>query len=172
MYTCFNQGSSNTVQGLHQEKVEKAKRLRGQGCLICWRIDPNTPPPTLNLVDDVKYLLSIKFSQILFSSCRQKVKNVPVNQKPWRPYLFSDRPEKKQHKVNRGLLVFAPCHASSNSIQRLQRNNRTWLSQSEARATVFIFRSATKHDLVIGHWVLASWKVWSTLIKLENSPIE
>ena len=79
---------------------------------------------------------------------------------------------KKKHEVSRGLSVFASCHASSNSIQRLLRNNRTWLSQSEARATVFIFRSATKHDLVIGHWVLASWKVWSTLIELENSPIE
>ena len=51
------------------------------------------PPPTFNLVDDVNYLLSIKFSQIPFSGCRQKVKNVSVNLRPWRPYLFSDRPE-------------------------------------------------------------------------------
>ena len=50
-----------------------------------------SPLPTLNLVEDVEYLLSIKFSQILFSSCRPKVKNVSVNQRPWRPYLFSDR---------------------------------------------------------------------------------
>ena len=45
MYTCTNQGSSNTVQRLHQGKVEKAKRLRGQGCHPWRRIGPNTPPP-------------------------------------------------------------------------------------------------------------------------------
>ena len=115
------------------------------------------------------YFLS---SLVIFRSAvaDKKVKNVSVNQRLWRPYFFSDRP--KKHKLRRGLLVVASCHASSNSIQRLQRNNRTCLSQLEARATVFIFRSATIHDLVKGHWVLASCKVRSTLIELESSPFE
>ena len=49
MFTCFNQGSSNTVQGCTKEKSKKAKRLRCQGCHLWWRIDPNNPPPPPHL---------------------------------------------------------------------------------------------------------------------------
>ena len=98
MYTCFNQSSSNTVRGCTKEKSKKALGATEVRDAIfddeMTRTPPPPPPPqTFNLVDDVNYLLSIKFSQIPFSGCRQKVKNVSVNLRPWRPYLFSDRPE-------------------------------------------------------------------------------
>ena len=47
-----------------------------------------------NMVKGVKFLLPVKFWQILFSEFREEVENVSANQKPRRPFLFSDWPEK------------------------------------------------------------------------------
>ena len=44
---------------------------------------------------------------------------------------------------------------SLNSVQRLQRRSRKYLSQSKARAAILFFRSARK-TLYSGHWDLAS----------------
>ena len=49
-----------------------------------------------NMVDDVEFLLPVKFQQIPFSGFREKDENVPVNQRPGRPSCFSDRLKKSQ----------------------------------------------------------------------------
>ena len=54
-----------------------------------------------NLVEDVEFLLPVKFRWILFSGFRGEVENVSANQRPGRPSCFSDRPEKK-NKLGRG----------------------------------------------------------------------
>ena len=52
------------------------------------------------LVENVEYVPPFKF-RFSFSRCREEVKNVPVNQNPVWPSLFSDWPE-KPHKLGRG----------------------------------------------------------------------
>ena len=50
--------------------------------------------------EDVEILLPIKFRWIPFSCFRGEVENVSANQRPGRPFCFSDRPEKR--KLGRG----------------------------------------------------------------------
>ena len=95
-----------------------------------------------NLVEGVEILLPIKFCWILFSGFRGKVENVSANQRPGRPFGFSDRPEK--YKLGRGRWDLASYKVSLNSVQRFQRKSRKCLSQSEARAAIWFFRSARK----------------------------
>ena len=71
-------------------------------------------------------------------------------------FLFTDQP--KKYKIGRGRWVPASCQVSLNSVQRFQRRNRKYLSQSEPRAAILFFRSARKHKLGRGHWDLASLK--------------
>ena len=57
-------------------------------------------------------------------------------------HLVLDRPEK--HKLGRGHWDLASCQVSLNSVQRFQRRSRKCLSQSEARAAIWLFWSARK----------------------------
>ena len=75
----------------------------------------------------------------------EKSKNVSANQRPGRPSCFSDRPEK--HKLGRGRWDLASCQVSLNSVQRFQRRSWKCLSQSEARAAIFLYRSARKTQI-------------------------
>ena len=63
-----------------------------------------------------------------FSDGRWEIENVSSNQRPGRPSLFSDRPEK--HKQGRGRCDLVSCQVSLNSIPRLQKSSRKCLSQS------------------------------------------
>ena len=65
-----------------------------------------------------------------------------LKNRPGRPLLFTDRPEK--HKLGRGRWELASCKVSLNSIQRFQRKSKKCLSQSEARAAILFFWSARK----------------------------
>ena len=46
-----------------------------------------------NLVEDIEFLLIVKFRWNLFSGFRGKVENVSANQRPGGHLCFSDRPE-------------------------------------------------------------------------------
>ena len=104
---------------LFTDRPEKHKLGRG-----CWDLAP------------------VKLRWIPFSGFRGEVENVSANQRPGRPSCFSDRPEK--HKFGRGRWDLASCQVSLNSLQRFQGRSRKWLSQSEARAAIFFYRSARK----------------------------
>ena len=69
---------------------------RGQGGHLVFPIGSKNT----NLVEGVEILLPIKFWRILFSGFRGEVDNVSANQRPERPFCFSDWPEK--HKLGRG----------------------------------------------------------------------
>ena len=112
--------------------------IRGQGGHIVFSISPKNT----NLVEGLEILLPIKFRWIPFSGFRGEVKNVSANQRPGRPFCFSDRPEK--HKLGRRRWDLASCQVSLNSVQRLQRRSWKCLSQSEARAAILFFWSARK----------------------------
>ena len=109
----------------------------GQGGHFCLLIGPKNTNPE----EDVEILLPVKFCWIPFSGFRE-VENVSANQRPGRPSCISDRPEK--HKLGRGRWDLASCQVSLNSVQRFQRRSRKCLSQSEARAAIFFYRSARK----------------------------
>ena len=47
------------------------------------------------------YLRPVKFRQISFSGCKVEVENVSANQRPGRPSLFFDRPEKHNRGTGR-----------------------------------------------------------------------
>ena len=70
--------------------------IRGQVGHLVFRIGPTNT----NMVEDVEILLPVKFHLIPFSGFRGEVKNVSANQRPGRPFSFSDRPEK--YKLDRG----------------------------------------------------------------------
>ena len=71
--------------------------IRGQGGHLVFLIGPKK---NTNLVKGVEILLLVKFGGIPFSGFRGEVENVSANQRPGRPFCFSDRPEK--HKLCRG----------------------------------------------------------------------
>ena len=77
-----------------------------------------------------------------FSGFIGEVENVSANQRPGRPFCFSDRP--KKHKLGRGHWDLASRQVSLNSVQRFQRRSKKCLIQSEARAAILFFRSAQK----------------------------
>ena len=64
-------------------------------------------PKNTNLYEDIEILLPVKFRWILFKGFRGEVKIVSANQRPRRPYCFSDLPEK--HKLCRGRWDLASC---------------------------------------------------------------
>ena len=111
-----------------------------------------------NLVEGVEILLPIKFCWILFSGFRE-VENVSANQRPGRPFDFSDRPEK--HKLGRGRWDLASYQVSLNSVQQFQRRSRKCLSQSEARRQSCFSDRPEKHKLGRGRWDLSSCQVSS-----------
>ena len=96
-------------------------------------------PKNTNLVEGVEILLPVKFFWIPFFGFRGEVENVSANQRPGRPFCFSDRPEKQ--KLGRGRWDLASYQVSINSIQRFQRRSRKCLSQSEAN---LFYRSTRK----------------------------
>ena len=112
--------------------------IRGQGGHFVFLISPKNT----NLVEGVEILLPIKFRWIPISGFRGEVENVSANQRPGRPFSFSDRPQK--HKLGRRRWDLASCQVSLNSVQRLQRRSWKCLSQSEARAAILFFWSAQK----------------------------
>ena len=99
-------------------------------------------PEITNLVEDTKILLPLNFCWIPFSGFRGEVKNVSANQKPGRPFCFSDWP--KKHKLGKGRWDLAFYQVSLNSVQQFQRRSRKCLSQSETRAAILFLRSALK----------------------------
>ena len=70
--------------------------IRGQGGHFVFPIGPKNT----NLVEGFETLLPVKFRLIPFSRFRGEVENVSANQRPGRPFCFSDQPEK--HKLGRG----------------------------------------------------------------------
>ena len=114
-----------------------------------WSAKKNT-----NCVEDVEILLPDKFRWIPFSGFREEVENVSANQRPGRPFSFSDRPEKP--KLGRRHWYLLSCQVLLNSVKRFQRRSRTCLSESEAEAAILFFRSSQKHKLGRRCWVLAS----------------
>ena len=76
-----------------------------------------------------------------FDGFIEAVENISANQRPGRPFWFSDKPEK--HRLGRGWwdLSVASWQISLNSIHWLQRISIKCLSQSEARAVILVFFS-------------------------------
>ena len=85
-------------------KSKLYKPIRGQ------RGHLGFPPinTTCNLVEDVEILLPVKSHGIPLSSCRDKVEIVSANHMPGRPYCFSDRLEKKNHKPAKDVKILLP----------------------------------------------------------------
>ena len=141
--------------------------IRGQGGHLVFPIGlKNT-----NLVEGVEILLPIKFRWIPFSGFRGEVENVSANQRPGRPFCFSDRPEK--HKLGRGCWYLASCQVSLNSVQRFQKRRRKCLSRSEARAAILFFPIGPKNtNLVEGVEILLPvkfrWILFSGFREVEN----
>ena len=88
--------------------------IRGQGGHLVFLIGPKNT----HMVEDVEFLLPVKFHWIPLSGFSGEVKNVSANQRPGRPSCFSDRPEK--HNLGRGRWDLASCQVSLNSIKRFQ----------------------------------------------------
>ena len=99
------------------------------------------------LVEEVEFLLPVKFCWIPFSGFRGEVENVSANHRPGRPSCFSNRP--KKHKLSRGCWDLASCQVSLNSIQRFQRRSRKCLSRSEARAAILFFSIVPKNTNLV-----------------------
>ena len=73
-----------------------SQQIRGQDGHLGYLIGPKNT----NLVDDVEFLLPVKFRHILFCGFRGEVENVSANRRPGWPSMFSVMPEK--HKLDRG----------------------------------------------------------------------
>ena len=107
--------------------------------------------------EGIESLLPVKFRWIPFSGFFREVENVSANQRPGRPFCFSDQPEK--HELGRGRWNLASYQVALNSVQRFQRRSRKCLGQSEARAAILFFRLAQKNtNLVEGVEILLPGK--------------
>ena len=135
------QVSLNSGLRFQRKSSNMSHPIRGQGGHIVFSISPKNT----NLVEGVEILLPIKFRWIPFSGFRGEVENVSANQRPGRPFCYSDRPEK--HKLGRGRWDLASYQVSVNSVQWFQRRSRKCLSQSEARAAILFFWSARKTQI-------------------------
>ena len=137
-----------------EKKSKMSQPIRGNRGHLVFPIGPKNT----NFVEGFDILLPVKFRWIPFSGFRGEVENVSANQRPGRPSCFSDLPEK--HKLGRGLWDLASYQILLNFVQWFQRRSRKCLSQSEARAAIFFFRSAPeKHKLGRGLWDLTSCQV-------------
>ena len=131
------------------EKSKMSQPIRGQGGHLVFPIGPKNT----NLVEGVEILFPIKFCWIRFSGFRGELENFSANQRPGRPFCFSEMPEK--HKFGRGRWDLASCQVSLNSVQRFQRRSRKCLSQSEARDGHLVFPIGLKNtNLVEGVEIL------------------
>ena len=107
--------------------------------------------------EGIESLLPVKCRLIPFSGLRGEVENVSANQRPGRPFCFSDQPEK--HELGRGRWDLASYQVALNSVQRFQRRSRKCLGQSEARAAILFFQLAQKNtNLVEGVEILLPGK--------------
>ena len=140
----------------NQPKQVLAKQRQGQLC-------SNWHEKT-NFIEDVEYLLPFKFHKFC-SEDKLKIsrpplffdqpENVLANQRQGQPSLFF-----YWHKIKfrRGCWILASHHFSSNSVQWLPSRSRKYLSRSEARKAIFVFKSVININLV-GYWLLASYRI-------------
>ena len=94
------------------------------------------------MVEDVEFLLPVKFRKISLSGFREEVENVSDNRRPGWTSCFLIRP--KEHKLGRGRWVLAFCQVSANSVQRFQRRSWKCHSQAEGGTASLYFRSIRK----------------------------
>ena len=97
------QVSLNSVQRFQRRSRKCLSQSEARAAIFVFPIGPKNT----NLVEGFEIFLPVKFRWILFSGFRGEVENVSANQRPGRPSLFSDRPEK--HKLGRGLWDLASC---------------------------------------------------------------
>ena len=116
--SCFLSSFIEFGSAFSEEKLKMSRPIRGQGGHLVFPIGPKNT----NLVEDVEILLPITFRWIPFNGFRGEVENVLANQRPGRPFCFSDRPEK--HNLGRGHWDLAFCQVLLNSVQRFQRRSR------------------------------------------------
>ena len=104
--SCFLSSFFEFRLAVSEEKSKMCQPIRGQGGHLVFPIGLKN----INLVEDVEFLLPVKFLWIPFSGFWGEVENVSANQRPGRPSCFSDRPEK--HKLGRGRWDLASCQVS------------------------------------------------------------
>ena len=66
--------------------MSRQSEARGLSSISGW-------PEITNLVENIEYLLLVKFVVFYSAVSRREVENVSANQRPIRPSLFSNRPE-------------------------------------------------------------------------------
>ena len=128
--------------------------IRGQGGYLVFLISlKNT-----NLVEDVEILLPVKFSWILFSSFRGKVENVSANQRPGRPFCFSNPPEK--HYLVEGVEILLSIKFRQITFSGFRREvENVSANQRPGRPFCFFPDLPEKHKCGRRHWELAYCQV-------------
>ena len=106
-----------------------------------------------NLIEDIEYLLCIKFLQIQLSGYI----SADSDHNCYLCFLIS---LKTQIRRRRGCRVLVSFQVSSNSVKLLLRRKRKCLSPSEARAAIFVLRSVWKRKLGRWRWVIATCRVY------------
>ena len=102
-YIASCQVSLNSVQWLQRSRKCPDQR-EAKAAFFAFR---SFPKKVSNLVENVEFLLPVKFRWIPFRCWRGKVENVSANKKPTRPSWFSDRSEKQ--KLGRGRWDLSSC---------------------------------------------------------------
>ena len=145
---------------ISENKSKMFQPIRGQGGHLCFLICLKN----INLVEDSKTLLPVKFSWILFGGWREEVENVLANQRPQQPLWFSDRP--KKHKLGRGCWVLAFCqfffkfHSAVPDVSADQRPGQpSWLT--------FLIGS-TNTDLVEDVEFFSKWFKFCSMVLEDN----
>ena len=91
------QVSSNSFQHFQKGSRKCLSQSEARAAILFF---PDWPKKKkTNVVEGIESLLPVKFRWIPFSSFFREVENVSANQRPGRPFCFSDRPEK--HKLGR-----------------------------------------------------------------------
>ena len=83
----FFQVSLNSIQWFQRRSRKCLSQSEARAAILFFPIGPKIT----NFVEDIEILHSFKFRWIPFSGFRGEVENVSANQRPGRPFCFSDR---------------------------------------------------------------------------------
>ena len=133
------QVSSNSFQRFQRRSRKCLSQSEARSAILFF---PDWPEKHKRGREGIESFLPVKFRWIPFSGFFREVENVSANQRPGRPFCFSDRPE--IHKLGRGPWDLASYQVSVNSVQRFQRRSPKCLGQSGARAAILFSQSARK----------------------------
>lgn len=103
--------------------------IRAFGGHLLWRIGSKNT----NMVEDLEYLIPVRFGEIPYSGCREEVENVSTNKNSWWPSLDLLTDWVKNTNLIRGLKYLLPikfceiqCRSCCREVDNVSDDQNSW----------------------------------------------